>query len=99
MGYYAKPCRRSGINEFKHSNSSSKCQDVKSKTDFLKMKPIRIVRLSHVLFTRRRCYMGIIIFVLLHGPTYAQKTVRYDLYVSDTTVNYTGKKAKAIAVN
>ncbi len=31
--------------------------------------------------------------------SYAQKVVRYDLYVSDTTVNYTGKSVKAIAVN
>jgi FtsP/CotA-like multicopper oxidase with cupredoxin domain len=29
----------------------------------------------------------------------AQKTVRYDLYVTDTVVNYTGKAKKAIAVN
>ncbi len=29
----------------------------------------------------------------------AQKSVRYDLYVTDTTVNYTGKSRKAIAIN
>lgn len=29
----------------------------------------------------------------------AQKTVRYDLYVKDTTVNFTGKTKRAIAVN
>ncbi len=29
----------------------------------------------------------------------AQKIVRYDLYVNDTTVNYTGKQKRAIAVN
>lgn len=29
----------------------------------------------------------------------APKTIRYDLYVSDTTVNYTGKPRKAIAIN
>ena len=29
----------------------------------------------------------------------AQKVVRYDLYVSDTTVNFTGKSKRAIAVN
>lgn len=30
---------------------------------------------------------------------YAQKTVRYDLYVADTTVNFSGKPKRAIAVN
>ncbi len=30
---------------------------------------------------------------------FAQRTVRYDLYVNDTTVNYTGKNAKAITIN
>ena len=29
----------------------------------------------------------------------APKTIRYDLYVSDTTVNYTGKPRKAVAIN
>jgi len=29
----------------------------------------------------------------------AQKTVRYDLYVRDTIVNFTGKEKRAIAVN
>jgi len=37
--------------------------------------------------------------VLYFKSVSAQKAVRYDLYISDTTVNYTGKKAKAIAVN
>ena len=31
--------------------------------------------------------------------TFAQKVVRYDLYVRDTTVNFTGKQKHAIAVN
>lgn len=37
----------------------------------------------------------------IHFPkgTPGVKTVRYDLYVTDTTVNYTGKKRHAIAVN
>ncbi len=30
---------------------------------------------------------------------YAQKTVRYDLYVKDSIVNFTGKEKRAIAVN
>ena len=39
--------------------------------------------------------------VLLMYPTLvlAQKTVRYDLYVRDTIVNFTGKHKRAIAVN
>ena len=38
--------------------------------------------------------------LLLFGSmVIAQKTVRYDLYISDTTVNYTGKKVKALAIN
>ena len=39
--------------------------------------------------------------VLLMYPTIilAQKTVRYDLYVRDTIVNFTGKEKRAIAVN
>jgi CopA family copper-resistance protein len=39
--------------------------------------------------------------VLLMYPTIilAQKTVRYDLYVRDTIVNFTGKDKRAIAVN
>ena len=41
------------------------------------------------------------IFALLLSANHllAQKTVRYDLYVTDTTVNYTGKTARAIAIN
>ncbi|HTN39335.1 MAG TPA: multicopper oxidase domain-containing protein [Arachidicoccus sp.] len=37
----------------------------------------------------------------IHFPkgTPGVKTVRYDLYVTDTVVNYTGKKRKGIAVN
>jgi CopA family copper-resistance protein len=37
----------------------------------------------------------------IHFPkgTPGVKTVRYDLYITDTTVNYTGKKRHAIAVN
>jgi FtsP/CotA-like multicopper oxidase with cupredoxin domain len=31
--------------------------------------------------------------------SFAQKIVRYDLYVRDTTVNFTGKEKRAIAVN
>lgn len=41
----------------------------------------------------------IIIFLLFSEIAFAQKIVRYDLYVKDTTVNFTGKLKRAIAVN
>ena len=38
--------------------------------------------------------------LVLYGNTaLGQRTVRYDLHVADTTVNYTGKARKAIAIN
>ena len=41
-----------------------------------------------------------ILFLLLFGfSSIAQKIVRYDLYVKDTLVNFTGKQKRAIAVN
>lgn len=40
------------------------------------------------------------IFILLVSTSiFAQKVVRYDLYVKDTIVNFTGKEKRAIAVN
>jgi CopA family copper-resistance protein len=33
------------------------------------------------------------------GPTHKPKNIRYDLYVKDTMVNFTGKKKRAIAIN
>jgi FtsP/CotA-like multicopper oxidase with cupredoxin domain len=39
------------------------------------------------------------IFLLTSGIVFAQQTVRYDLYVADTTVNFSGKPKRAIAVN
>jgi CopA family copper-resistance protein len=40
-----------------------------------------------------------ILFTILISNLFAQKVVRYDLYVKDTIVNFTGKQKKAIAVN
>lgn len=37
--------------------------------------------------------------LLVINTVFAQKTVRYDLYVKDTLVNFTGKTKRAIAVN
>ena len=38
-------------------------------------------------------------FIFLFSPAFSQKVVRYDLYVRDTMVNFTGKQKRAIAVN
>jgi len=40
-----------------------------------------------------------IFFLLFSQSFFAQKVVRYDLYVKDTIVNYAGKEKRAIAVN
>ena len=43
--------------------------------------------------------LSLAILMLSSGLIYGQKVVRYDLYVKDTTVNFTGKPKRAIAVN
>ncbi len=40
-----------------------------------------------------------ILFAFIISNAWAQKVVRYDLYVKDTIVNFTGKNKRAIAVN
>lgn len=40
-----------------------------------------------------------IFFVFITSKIFAQKVVHYDLYVTDTIVNFTGKEKRAIAVN
>ena len=43
---------------------------------------------------------AISLVLLIYVPIiFAQKTIRYDLYVRDTIVNFTGKEKRAIAVN
>lgn len=44
-------------------------------------------------------YKIVIIIMLFAVTAQAQKIVRYDLYVKDTLVNFTGKTKRAIAVN
>ena len=40
------------------------------------------------------------VFILLCSQSvFAQKVVRYELYVKDTLVNYAGKEKRSIAVN
>ena len=43
--------------------------------------------------------LPILILVLATQTLFSQKIVRYDLYVRDTIVNYSGKEKRAIAVN
>ncbi len=43
--------------------------------------------------------LPIIVLLLSTATLFAQKVVRYDLYVKDTIVNFTGKEKRAIAVN
>lgn len=44
-------------------------------------------------------YLVPFIMFFLTTHSFAQKVVRYDLYVKDTVVNFTGKSKRAIAVN
>ena len=43
--------------------------------------------------------LPIALMLLTTTSLFAQKVVRYDLYVKDTLVNYAGKEKRAIAVN
>ena len=59
-----------------------------------------IFSLQKKIFTKQNCCKCIIIFSLaLSQKSFAQKVVRYDLYVKDTTVYFSGKPKRAIAVN
>jgi CopA family copper-resistance protein len=53
------------------------------------------------LFQKTLCKKVLPVVILLFATQiiYAQKTVRYDLYVKDTIVNFAGKEKRAIAVN
>ena len=43
--------------------------------------------------------LQIVLLLFVSQISFAQKIVRYDLYVRDTIVNYSGKEKRAIAVN
>jgi hypothetical protein len=43
--------------------------------------------------------VAIILLLFISNNVFAQKVVRYDLYVNDTIVNFSGKTKRAIAVN
>jgi FtsP/CotA-like multicopper oxidase with cupredoxin domain len=55
--------------------------------------------LKNVLTKNNCCKFILIISYLFSKNASAQKLVRYDLYVRDTTLNYTGKIKHAISVN
>ncbi|MEO6167554.1 MAG: multicopper oxidase domain-containing protein, partial [Chitinophagales bacterium] len=57
--------------------------------------------LSKVFLTsvRRIAMVAAASVLVFAGKTAAQKTIRYDLFVNDTVVNYSGKKANGIAIN
>ncbi|HKO76064.1 MAG TPA: multicopper oxidase domain-containing protein [Flavobacterium sp.] len=52
-----------------------------------------------MILTNRKHKLPIIVLLLLATTSFAQNIVRYDLYVRDTIVNFTGKPIRAIAVN
>ena len=43
--------------------------------------------------------LPIALMLLATTSLFAQKVVRYELYVKDTLVNYAGKEKRAIAIN
>lgn len=47
----------------------------------------------------RYTYIYLLVIFLFPFYSHGQQTVRYDLYVTDTVVNFTGKPKRAIAVN
>lgn len=49
--------------------------------------------------TSYKSLLSLAILLLATSPLLAQKIVRYDLFVKDTLVNFTGKEKRAIAVN
>ncbi|MFZ5948605.1 MAG: multicopper oxidase domain-containing protein [Stygiobacter sp.] len=47
----------------------------------------------------KKNFLIYLIFLLASANIFAQKTVRYDLYIADTTVTFGGEEKRAIAVN
>ncbi len=60
---------------------------------------MKVLKLSAKNIAYRRWLMLAIGLLIFPTIILAQKTVRYDLYVRDTTVNFAGKEKRAIAVN
>src|SRR3546814_262332 len=53
----------------------------------------------HMQTASKQLLLSALFALLTATPIFAQKVVRYDLYVKDTLVNFTGKEKRAIAVN
>lgn len=47
----------------------------------------------------KKVWLLAILFTFIISNAFAQKVVRYDLYIKDSIVNFTGKEKRAIAVN
>ena len=47
----------------------------------------------------KKNFIILLLLVFVSANTFSQKIVRYDLFVSDTTVNYSGEEAEAISIN
>jgi len=59
-----------------------------------------IIKYFKKIFTKQNCCKCILIFsIVLTQKLFAQNIVRYDLYIKDTLVNFSGKSKRAIAVN
>ena len=62
--------------------------------------PRSVFRLLKSILKKQNCCNCILIFLTVFSQeSTAQKVIRYDLYVRDTTVNFSGKSKRAIAVN
>ncbi len=48
---------------------------------------------------RKKVLPLVVFFILLISNVFSQTIIRYDLYVKDTVVNFSGKEKRAIAVN
>ncbi len=62
------------------------------------MKLVELVFKSAVIKSRISLFLFIILMNLFVSVS-AQKQIHYELFIDDTTVNYTGKQVKAIAIN
>jgi CopA family copper-resistance protein len=57
------------------------------------------LKVIKAIFVHKKSFCIIIVFIFLIKNTNAQKIIHYDLFIKDTTVNFTGKPKRAIAVN
>lgn len=60
---------------------------------------MRFLQWLYRIFFYKKLLPVVVFMFLMILNSYSQKVVRYELYVKDTIVNYTGKSKRAIAVN